>query len=57
MIEAGLAIAPLARCSVPGHLVQLRRAKGYRRCVNSKSSLPAVQPLRDRRVIFSLNRF
>jgi DNA-binding transcriptional LysR family regulator len=28
MVEAGLAIAPLARCSVPGHFVQLGRAQG-----------------------------
>ncbi len=28
MVEAGLAIAPLARCSVPGHLVQLSQNEG-----------------------------
>ncbi|WP_297356083.1 LysR substrate-binding domain-containing protein [Paraburkholderia sp.] len=28
MVEAGLAIAPLARCAVPGHFVQLGRAHG-----------------------------
>jgi DNA-binding transcriptional LysR family regulator len=28
MIEAGLAVAPLARCSVPGHLVQLTQSDG-----------------------------
>jgi DNA-binding transcriptional LysR family regulator len=28
MVEAGLAIAPLARCSVPDHLVQLSQSEG-----------------------------
>jgi DNA-binding transcriptional LysR family regulator len=28
MVEAGLAIAPLAKCSVPGHLVQLSQSEG-----------------------------
>ena len=28
MVEAGLAVAPLARCSVPGHLVQLSQNEG-----------------------------
>jgi DNA-binding transcriptional LysR family regulator len=28
MVEAGLAIAPLARCAVPGHFAQLGRAHG-----------------------------
>ncbi|GAB7545086.1 LysR substrate-binding domain-containing protein [Cupriavidus sp. CuC1] len=28
MVEAGLAVAPLARCSVPGHLVQLSQNDG-----------------------------
>ncbi|MDI7067037.1 LysR family transcriptional regulator, partial [Klebsiella pneumoniae] len=28
MVEAGLAIAPLARCSVPAHLVQLSQNEG-----------------------------
>jgi DNA-binding transcriptional LysR family regulator len=28
MVEAGLAVAPLARCSVPGHLVQLTQSDG-----------------------------
>ncbi|WP_144154209.1 LysR substrate-binding domain-containing protein [Paraburkholderia sp. BCC1885] len=28
MVEAGLAIAPLARCAVPGHFVQLGRSHG-----------------------------
>ncbi|CAG4927510.1 HTH-type transcriptional regulator GltC [Paraburkholderia saeva] len=28
MVEAGLAIAPLAKCSVPGHLVQLAQNEG-----------------------------
>jgi len=28
MVEAGLAVAPLARCSVPAHLVQLSRNEG-----------------------------
>ncbi|MHA7683280.1 LysR substrate-binding domain-containing protein [Cupriavidus sp. PET2-C1] len=28
MVEAGLAVAPLARCSVPGHLVQLSQSDG-----------------------------
>jgi DNA-binding transcriptional LysR family regulator len=28
MVEAGLAVAPLARCAVPGHFVQLGRPHG-----------------------------
>jgi len=28
MVEAGLAIAPLAKCSIPGHLVQLSQNEG-----------------------------
>jgi DNA-binding transcriptional LysR family regulator len=28
MVEAGLAIAPLAKCSIPAHLVQLSESDG-----------------------------
>lgn len=35
MVEAGLAVAPLARCSVPAHLAELGEAEG----------LPALAPL------------
>ena len=28
MVEAGLAVAPLARCSIPAHLVQLSQNEG-----------------------------
>jgi hypothetical protein len=31
MVDAGLAIAPLARCGVPAHLIQLGEAEGLPR--------------------------
>jgi len=52
MVEAGLAIAPLAKCSVPGHLVQLSQNEGLPPLANSKSSC-SQRPIRPTALRFS----